>query len=116
MVKKRGGQPGNKNALKHGFYSQQFQNGELGDLDSYMAQGIDDEIVMLRVITRRVLNLADGVDDLGESITLLGALGLAATRLAAMLKVKAMIGGDGADVKTAISNTLNDILKERGRL
>ena len=116
MARKRGGQPGNQNAFKHGFYSKQFQTGEVGDLDAYMAAGIDDEITMMRIITRRVLALADGVESLKESITLLGALGLASVRLAAMLKAKTIIGEDGGEVKTAISTALNDILKERGRI
>ena len=38
----RGAQPGNVNALKHGFYSQQFRNGELADLDSFEDTNLQD--------------------------------------------------------------------------
>ncbi len=115
-TRKRGAQPRNQNAFKHGFYSNTFQSGELGDLDAYMAKGIDEEIIMLRIVARRVMALANGVKDLEESITLLGALGLASARLAGMLKVKAIVGDDSGDAKQAISNALSDVLKEWGRI
>jgi len=72
----RGAQPRNLNALKHGFYSRQFQSGEITDLETCLASGLQDEISMLRVITRRVFSLANGASTLGESINPLGALGL----------------------------------------
>ncbi len=55
--RKRGAPPGNINALKHGFYSQRFNSGELLDLLEIPDGSVKDEIDMLRVITRRVLEL-----------------------------------------------------------
>jgi hypothetical protein len=53
-----GGQPGNRNALKHGFYSKLFKPGELDDLNAVLADGLTDEIAMLRVVVRRLFALA----------------------------------------------------------
>ena len=54
--RKRGGQPGNLNALKHGFYSRLFREPEIADLDTLAmleSVGVDDlrgEVVMMRPI------------------------------------------------------------------
>jgi hypothetical protein len=87
--RKRGGQPGNLNALKHGFYSKQFKKGEVLDLE--------EEIGMMRVVTRRLLKLARGCIDMKELINVLGALGLASSRVAGLMKTQKFIGGNVFD-------------------
>jgi hypothetical protein len=44
-----GGQPGNVNALKHGFYSHTFRSEEREDLEAMLAEGVEEEIALLRV-------------------------------------------------------------------
>ena len=111
--RKPGAQPGNLNALKHGFYSKHFRNAEYADLDILLIDGLADEIAMLRVVTRRVLELANGMNDLESGINLLGVLGLASTRLASLLKVQKMLGGEENDeVSKAISIALSEVIEE----
>ena len=112
LGRKRGGQPGNLNAFKHGFYSEGFKSGEIADLDAYMAEGIQDEITMMRVITRRIFMLANGVGSIDEGIAMLGALGMASIRLASLLRMQRMLGGDGGQVGEAISQALTEVLAE----
>ncbi|RPI23015.1 MAG: hypothetical protein EHM70_23070 [Chloroflexota bacterium] len=115
--RKRGGQPGNANALKHGFYSRRFKSGEVQDLETANPNGLKDEIAMLRVATRRVMDLADGLDTLDEAIVVLRALGLAASRLAGLLKTqKALSGPAGDGANQAISDALGEIARELGIL
>jgi hypothetical protein len=115
-TRKRGGQPRNKNALKHGFYSLQFKEGEITDLEEYLRTGLQDEIAMMRVVTRRVMDLANEQNDLGGMINTLSALGLAATRLAGLLRVQKLLGGDDGEVTRAVNEALNDVLKEWDRI
>ncbi len=84
--RKRGGQPGNSNALKHGYYSKSFKKAEAADLEE-MGQEADlsSEIAMMRVIIRRVFEAADGCMDLESWVGVLGSLGAASTRLAGLL-------------------------------
>ncbi len=115
MVKrKRGGQLGNLNALKHGFYSRQFKKMELDDLE-LLKEGLDDEIIMMRVITRRFMEAAadfeDGPNDPKEMRDVLGALGLAATRLASLLKTNKVLMGDRGRSE-AISIALDEVMEE----
>ncbi len=84
--RRKGGQPGNLNALKHGFYSKHFLKGEIMDLEE--ADDLQEEIGMMRVVTRRLLKMARSCKDTGEMVNVLGALGLAAGRLAEWLEAE----------------------------
>ena len=55
-ARNRGGQPGNLNALKHGFYSKHFLKGEVLEVEE--AGNLQEEIKMMRVIIRRLLKMA----------------------------------------------------------
>jgi hypothetical protein len=52
--RKRGGQPGNRNAFKHGFYSHNFTNDEKNHLSQDILGELQDEEKLLSVIMDRV--------------------------------------------------------------
>ena len=110
----RGGQPGNKNALKHGFYSPGFKPNETADLEE-VAGDVDlrDEITMMRVIIRRVFTHAEDCGDDRESWAMvLGSLGSASTRLAGLLRTQKLLDGGGSDVADALSQALREVTSE----
>ena len=51
---KRGGQPGNLNALKHGFYAPQYRLEELRKLEDLNEDEVTEEIALLQVLMKRV--------------------------------------------------------------
>lgn len=53
-MKKKGAQPGNKNALKHGFYSELLTRDEIARLNKIKDIDLDDEIKILRALTYRL--------------------------------------------------------------
>ncbi len=110
--RKRGGQPGNINALRHGFYSSLFKPLEAKDLEDILSTGLEDEIAILRVATRRAFKLANDADDIDQMIKALGALGLVSIRTSRFLKVHKEIG-DGDLALDATSTAFNEVLKER---
>ncbi|MCJ7585581.1 MAG: hypothetical protein MUO30_12535 [Anaerolineales bacterium] len=55
MNRKRGAQPGNRNAIKHGFYSDQFNQAEKMSLSLVQSADLTDEIQLFRVQLRRYL-------------------------------------------------------------
>ena len=59
--RRRGGQPGNTNAVKHGLYSRRFDPEEVEAL-SGMQDGVKDEIEACRVTLSRLLDYLNGVD------------------------------------------------------
>jgi len=112
--RRRGGQPGNLNALRHGFYSIKFQASEIDDLENTLTQGLEGEIAMMRVVTRRVLSLVDGVENLDTMINALGALGMASAKLAGLLKTQKMLNGEDTSLNQSIADALNEVVKELG--
>jgi hypothetical protein len=67
--RKRGGQSGNLNALKHGYYPKQFQKRELSELEEI--GNLQEEIGIVRVVTRRLLEMARGCKDMRDLISVL---------------------------------------------
>jgi hypothetical protein len=53
MTRKRGAQPGNRNAIKHGFYSEQFKHAEKMSLGQVEQADLSNEIELFRVELRR---------------------------------------------------------------
>ena len=51
--RKRGGQPGNTNAYKHGFYTKNFSPAERKGLQATQGVVLGDEIALLRVLIKR---------------------------------------------------------------
>lgn len=99
--RRRGGQPGNHNALKHGFYSRFFREGELVDLQRITEEGLDAELDLLRVLIRRMLEYTDGDKDMESSIRTITAVSVVTSRMANMLRVRNQVsrhaGEDKAD-------------------
>jgi hypothetical protein len=58
IKKKRGGQPNNKNAFLHGFYSDEFKARENRLLSETPATDLTGEIELIRVLTARYLESA----------------------------------------------------------
>lgn len=110
--RKPGAQPGNLNALKHGFYSRLFRDGEILDLEAYFLHGLMDEIAMLRVWIRRVMAFGDGVESLDEAIGVLGALGVASLQLATLLRAQKNLGGGSDEFERELMRAMDAIHRE----
>ena len=110
---KRGAPFANTNALRHGFYARAYKTGELADLDAILSEGLRDEITMLRVATRRVIDFIAEFETPKEATATLGALGLAATRLATLLRTQKILDGEQS-TSTVLSQALAEVVKELG--
>ena len=111
--RKRGAQPRNTNALRHGFYSRYLRQAELKDLDALQPSDLASEIAMLRAVTRRVLELGDGITDLDQAMTLLNTLGATSQRLANMIYKQRLLSGESdslflASLNAAIAELANE--------
>ena len=91
--RRRGGQPGNTNSLKHGFYTRQFHPREIKDLEAHSFSGLEDEITMQRVIIRRLLDLYPQVATLEDSVNILRVLSLASLSLTRLMRVQHLLSG-----------------------
>jgi uncharacterized protein YjcR len=111
MPNPRGAPIGNLNALKHGFYSRLFRTGEVKELPDEAAN-LDHEITLLRVMIRRTMQLADGVEDLKEATRVLDALGAAANRLANLLRLQKSLIENRSQLADEISVAIQQVNAE----
>jgi len=100
--KKRGAPPGNQRARKHGFYSKVLDEAERLDLELAQGiEGIDDEIALLRVKIKSIL------DNDPENIRLIVE---ATNTLARLVKTRYNITKEQKKgLKEAIGNVLRDV-------
>jgi hypothetical protein len=115
--KKRGGQPGNTNALKHGFYTNNFSLAERQGLESINEIILADEIALLRVLIRRFsaqILASQGVS-LNESAQHLAVISEAMLRLASLLRTNHLLGGtETGRLTQELCLSLAEIYKEMG--
>lgn len=109
--RKRGGQPGNKNAMSHGVYAKSLHTEP--DLRDLMSAGLEHEIGMLRARIRRVLELGTDLEDLDATTAHLDALGNASVRLATLLRTQRLLTpAQSNDVAKVIGDALSAVVKE----
>lgn len=111
--RKRGAQPGNINALKHGRYASLVPPKDNRSLPDILSSSLEEEISMLRKATRRVFDLAKQADDIDLAIKVLGSLGLAMIRTSRLLKSQQELG-DGDQTLEVISAAIHEVLVEWG--
>ena len=89
----RGAPLHNLNALKHGFYARKFHQADLVDLADATFKGLDEEMNMLRVYMRTILEQSSTASSLLERLETLRVLALAATSLARLAKTQKYLEG-----------------------
>jgi hypothetical protein len=112
-LRSRGGQPGNTNALKHGFYSPRFKDGEIKSLTLF-EEHIDvvSEIKMLRVAVDRVIPRLGEHCDISDCVALLNVLTRAAGRIGHLIRLQKFIYGDQNSVSALLHAALAEIAEE----
>lgn len=102
-----------------GFYSKSFSRGEREALSALLAEGLQDEVAMLRVSIRRVFSLTDPSADLpqGEqaevAMRALNTLSQACSRLGYLLQLESKMGG-GSSIGEAITMALEQVIADLG--
>lgn len=110
--RKRGAQPGNRNAYKHGFYARPFSRQEINSLDD-VQNGMADEIAMLRLLMRRIMEQAEEKDGgLQETLQTLQRLSLVANRLAKLIKIHHELTGK----QGAVNSHVEDVKREFSKM
>jgi hypothetical protein len=111
-LRSRGGQPGNTNALKHGFYSPRFKDGEIKSLTLFEEHIDVSEIKMLRVAVDRVIPRLGEHCDISDCVALLNVLTRAAGRIGHLIRLQKFIYGDQNSVSALLHAALAEIAEE----
>ena len=103
---------GSRNALKHGFYSRQFESIEIADLQVVTAS-LEDEIAGLRVAGRRMLEHTSQIENPTAAVQALNHYGNQMMRVARMLQIKSQLANTKSDVAATIFQAITEVLKEK---
>jgi hypothetical protein len=80
--RKRGGQPGNRNASKYGFYSHSFTRSEVKRLETGMKGELNDEEALLNILIDRTYKVMEAEElSYGELVVGLRAISQAIGRI-----------------------------------
>jgi hypothetical protein len=105
---KKGGQKGNRNAIKHGFYSKIIDEAERPDFTSAVGiEGIDEEIALLRMELKKAIS---GGDE-RNLILLVKAAGALDRLVRTRYQISA---SQRKGLKEAIGNVIKDVLVPLG--
>ena len=129
MKKRSGAQPGNKNALKHGFYSKRFSEEEKERLNGQSATDVKSEIAFLRVCMDRLaqsmgMTLVEATAEETPAATTtksddqylkqLNTLSLMSQSLGTLIRTQHLIHGGKGEIEDAINNALEQIRLDMG--
>ena len=107
--RRRGGQKGNLNAIKHGFYSRLFRRSELKQLQALSNPGLSDEIEMLRLIIRRVIDRASEAETFDQLLRYLTTLSMATAQLSRLLRTQRLLVGEVNQIEESLKQVLQDL-------
>jgi len=110
--RKRGAPIGNTNALKHGFYSRDIRKIESGDLDALTPEGLADEVVLLRIVLRRLFTHASSTPDEKLMISDFKSLSVISMHLATVLSKHRSLTGEESPFTQMLSNQINKAFDE----
>lgn len=91
LARKRGGQPGNLNASTHGFYSRQYKPADLTELDQAQYATLDQEIELLRVSIRRLIEMESQPQTIPEAADQLRTVCLAFQTLTSLVRTQSFL-------------------------
>jgi hypothetical protein len=125
--RKPGAQPGNKNAMRHGFYANRFTAEQQKRLDGQDATDLQAEINLIRVCLDQLYdqlyfepaylpNKEGGQSELRDDHYLkqLNTLSLMTQSLSTLARTQYLIKGKGGDVADAIMHALEELRLEMG--
>jgi hypothetical protein len=110
MKRERGGQMGNKNAFRHGFYSEQFKQAERLNLSLIKNNDLSSEIEVVRVQILRYLEaetLASTANQIDYETRLqaLRTVSLAAESLTRLIRTQVILNADPPELENDRNNT-----------
>jgi hypothetical protein len=112
----RGAPKCNTNAFKHGFYSRRFRQQDINDLDALSEAdlpSLSSELALLRVALSRTFEQAQAEGQDTDWTAYLADIGLAATRVASLLRTQKLLdGGQSDEVQQAIRRAISITSKD----
>jgi hypothetical protein len=107
----RGGQPGNVNALKHGFYTRRFTHTDLAGVESIDYNGLIEEITIIRLYARRLIELDNQSADISQVADILRILCLASLTITRLVKTSQFLRSDTSSTESDLHRALEHLTR-----
>ncbi len=108
----RGAPKGNLNALKHGFYTRRLRKHDLSGVESTEPSGLIEEIALIRVFTRRLLESIGPESNAYDLSEFLRALCLASSTITRIVKTQYLITSSGSGMDDEIAEAIKQVNAE----
>ncbi len=106
---------GSQNTRTKGFYSPLYHADETTHLSTGQSENLEHEITLLRVMIKRTMEMADGIDDLRLAARALDSLGAAMVRLAGLLKAQKTLKDSQSKTAELLSIAIQEVNEELRR-
>lgn len=104
-----GGQLGNLNALKHGFYTRRIHKCDLSGTDDASTINLAEEIALIRIFTRKLVDSSCKFDDPYELAGVLRILCLASVSITRIIKAQALLTHDNSGLLDEIDEAIRQV-------
>jgi hypothetical protein len=112
--RRQGGQPDSLNALKHGFYTRCFRKHDLSGVDSTNLKNLAEEIALIRIFTRRVVEETVKDPDYIDIVAVLRAICLASATITRIIKTQSFLANDPHAFSSDIDEAIRQVRIEFG--
>ena len=103
---------GNANALKHGFYTRRIKKRDLSGVEATDIKSLAEEIAIIRIFTRRLVESCDPYADLYELAGILRILCLASTTITRIIKVHYLLSASNDDFGQELDEAIRQVHEE----
>jgi hypothetical protein len=103
LKRRRGGQPGNTNALRHGLYSRRLSPADLSRLGLTPGPALPRQIALLRSSLRELLDRGSRVTDVTEAIDLLNRVTVLTGVLSRLVRLRRLAQAGNPDPQAGLS-------------
>jgi hypothetical protein len=113
-TRRPGGQLGNMNAVKHGFYTRRIRKRDLTGVENTNIKGLAEEIALIRIFTRRLVESADPSADIYELAGVLRTICLASATITRIIKAQSFLVNDPTDFYRDMDEAVRQVRIEMG--
>ncbi len=112
--RRQGGQPGNSNAYKHGFYTRRLRQRDLSGVETTNLKSLAEEIALIRVFTRRTVEEFVKDPDYYDIVAVLRAICLASGTITRIIRTQSFLTGDTTSFNALINQAISEVRVEMG--
>jgi hypothetical protein len=110
--RRRGAPLGNLNNFKHGFYSRRLKKRDLTGVESTDISGLAEEIALIRIYTRCLIESFDPNGDFHQHADLLRILCVASSAITRIIRAQYLISSTGSGIDDEIAEAIRQVNAE----